>query len=368
MITRRTLVNIVAFLAISAFLVLTGVNRFVLTASGGRSITVDFTDATGVAPRNDVTMRGVPVGIVRTVRLTPTGMAEVTVQLDPGETVPAGSKAALTRRSSIGDIVLEITPGNGPPMRDGARIPARDTSTPPDPEKTIQVLAQVLHAVPSGDLTTFVHQLAVALQGRGKDLASLSESTADLPQALLQVQQQLHDLIVTGPKVTGVFADNANTLADDISQTAALADILRDRRHDLVSLSKNGASFANVANDIITADKANLACLISDLGNVNANIAQDPNLSALDQTLALNHYFFDGVWTAVQSGKDGMTWFRVHLLPLQQPPGQAYDPRRPPPDVFGADSCQSIYGKGVGPGSQPGPLYLAPGSEYHHGR
>ena len=89
MITRRTLVNIVAFLAVSALLVLTGVNRFILTASGGRSITVDFTDATGVAPRNDVTMRGVPVGIVRTVRLTPTGLAEVTVQLDPGQTVPS---------------------------------------------------------------------------------------------------------------------------------------------------------------------------------------------------------------------------------------------------------------------------------------
>ena len=93
-----------------------------------------------------------------------------------------------------------------------------------------------LRQLQPGDLLVGVAEQALNRRIRVEDVA-------------LQVQQQLHDLIVTGPKVTGVFADNANTLADDISQTAALADILRDRRHDLVSLSKNGAAFANVAND-----------------------------------------------------------------------------------------------------------------------
>ncbi|HLB75759.1 MAG TPA: MlaD family protein [Candidatus Dormibacteraeota bacterium] len=367
MISRRTIVNLVTFVAAAVFLVLIGVDRFILTGTGGRTFTVEFADATGVAPRNDVTVRGVPVGIVRDVRLTPRGTASVTVQLDPGQTVPSDSKAQLTRRSSIGDIVLEIHPGTGPPMAQNGRIPLKDTSTPPDPERTIQVLAQVLHAVPSADLTTLVHELANGVQGRGKDLASLSQTTADLPQRILEVQQQLQDLIVTGPSVTHVFADNANTLADDLKQTAALADILRDQRNNLVDLSKNGASFANVANDLISGDKANLACLIADLGTVNSTLAQDQNLRNLETTLELNHYFFDGVWQLVQPGKDGLSWFRVQLLPGQQPPGQAYPFVRLPPDVYGADSCQSIYGNGVGPGSQPGPLYLAPGSHYHPG-
>lgn len=58
------------------------------------------------------------------------------------------------------------------------------------------------------------------------------------------------------------------------------------------------------------------------------------------------------------TGKDGLAWFRVQLLPGQQPPGQAYPALRNPPDVFGADSCRSIYGNGVGAGGQPGALNL----------
>jgi ABC-type transporter Mla subunit MlaD len=165
-----------------------------------------------------------------------------------------------------------------------------------------------------------------------------------------------------------VLASNAQTLADDIKQTALLADLLRDNRNQLVSLTKNGASFAGVANDLITKDKANLACLIADLATVNSTLAQPTSLRNLEGTLDLNHYFFDGVWNLVMTGKDGLAWFRVQLLPGQQPPGQAYPALRFPPDVYGADSCKSIYGNGVGAGSQPGALYLAPGSNYIPGK
>ncbi len=215
MITRRTIINLIAFLALTFLLVSIGMNRFILSGASGRNLTVQFTDATGVAARNDVTMRGVPVGIVSDVRMAPTGLVDVRVQLDPGETVPGGTKAQLTRRSAIGDITLELTPGRGQALPSGATIPVKDTSTPPDPEKTIEILARVLHAVPSTDLSTLVGELANALRGRGEDLASLSVNTADLPQRILEVKQQLDDLITTGPQVTGVLASNANALADE---------------------------------------------------------------------------------------------------------------------------------------------------------
>src|ERR1051325_1565701 len=251
MLTKRTLVNLMAFGIFAALLVWAGLTQYVMSGASGRMLTVQFTDATGVAPRNDVTMRGVPIGVVTDVALARDGLVDVKVQLDPGESVPRGTKAALTRRSPTGDITMELTPGTGAALPSGAMIPVADTSTPPDPEKTIEILARVLHAVPSSQLSTLVAELAATVRGRGSDLASLSVNSADLPQRILQVQSRLEDLISKGPQVTGVLADNASTLADDIAQTAALADILRDRRHDLVSLSKNGAAFAEVANLLI---------------------------------------------------------------------------------------------------------------------
>jgi phospholipid/cholesterol/gamma-HCH transport system substrate-binding protein len=368
MIGKRTTINVFVFMALATLLVFLGLTTLVLQPGGGRVLALDFVDAGGLAPRNDVTMRGVPVGAVTRVVLTPKGLARVGVQLQPGVTVPRGTHAQITRRSPIGDLTLELVPGTGPALPTGARIGTADTSSPPDAEKTVSELARVLHAVPSQDLAVVVSELATAVRGRGEDLASLSETSASLPERILEVRSQLEDLITTGPQVTGVFADNADTLADDLTQTADLADILRDRRYDLVKLSKNGAKFANVANNLLAGEKANIACMLADYGSVNATIAQPEHLRDLEGTLQLNHYFFDAVWMSVQPGNDGLDWFRVHLLLPQNQVGRAYDPIRRPPDIFEGNSCRSIYGKGVGPGTQPGPVYVAPGSHLHRGK
>jgi phospholipid/cholesterol/gamma-HCH transport system substrate-binding protein len=367
LITKRIVANLVAFLGLAMLLVWAGATQFVLQGGGGRTATFDFVDASGLAPRNDVTMRGVPVGHIKDVTLTNRGIVGVTVQLDAGAAVTRGTRAEITRRSPIGDLTLDLTPGSGPLLPDGVHIGLRYTSSPPDPEKTIEALAKVLHAVPASDLGTLVSELATGLRGRGDDLATLSQASAELPERILQVRAQLESLIQNGPKVTGVLADNAGALADDVTRTAELADILRDRRYDLLALSRNGASFSRVAGGLIHDEKANLACLVSDFGDVNATLAAD--LANLESTLDLNHFFFDAVWASVQKAKDkSLDWFRVHLLPPQDQAGSAYEPRRHPPGVFGGNSCQTRYGPGVGPARQPSGVYLAPGSQVHPGR
>jgi len=365
MITGRTRMNIAAFLTAAFLLIYLGMTQLVMQPGGGRTVKVDFTDASGLMPRNDVTMRGVPVGAVKTVTLLPNGLAQVELQLERGVTIGSGAKAEITRRSPIGDLTVDLSPGTGKPMADGALISVKNTVEPPDPEKAIEALARVLHSVPSQDLGSVVTDLAQALKGRAQDLASLSETTADLPQRILQVRAQLQSLIDNGPKVTGVFAQHAQAFANDISTTATLADILRDRRYDLVSLMKNGANFAQVANELISGEKPNILCLVQDFGTVNTAIAN--RLDDLKGVLDLNHFFFDGVWQAVQTGLDGNTWFRVDLLPHTEPAAAAYAPHRGAPDVYAANGCTTMYGKGVAPGSQPGPVWLANGSHLQSG-
>jgi phospholipid/cholesterol/gamma-HCH transport system substrate-binding protein len=368
MITKRIWLNVAAFLALAGLLIAWGAVGLVFQKGGGRTFTVNFTDAAGLLPRNDVTMRGVPVGQVSDVALMPRGVAHVTVALEPGITVPQGTEAEITRRSPIGDMTLELTPGKGAVIPNGGSIPMRDTIRPPDPERTIALLARVLHSVPSQDLSTVVHQLAIGLRGRGPDLAALNQASRLLPERILEVRSQLSHLIRTGPRVTGVLAANSKTLADDLSVTADLADILRDNRFNLVHLSQNGARFLQVANALIASEKPNLACLVGDFGTINATLAEPQHLSDLESTLDLNHYFFDAVVMSVQTSRvDHYGWFRVQLLPPQQPPGHPYQPHTPPNDVFEGNACHSIYGLGVGPASQPGPVWLARGSKLHVG-
>ena len=71
MITKRVVANLVAFLVLAAVLVWYGASQLLIQKSGGKEIHVEFSDASGLGPRNDVTMRGVPVGSVQSVTLCP---------------------------------------------------------------------------------------------------------------------------------------------------------------------------------------------------------------------------------------------------------------------------------------------------------
>jgi len=367
-ITKRTFTNVVVFLLLSSLLVFLGLTKFVFSGANGRHVNVVFSDAQGLAPRDDVTIRGVPSGSVNTVVLNRNGTATVSINLDPNITVTQGSIASITRRSPIGDLVIDFTPGHGPVMADGATIPMRDTVQPPDPEKTIQVLDRVFGAIPGRYLHTLVHQLALALRNRGQDLATLSVAGHQLPEKILKVQTQLESLIHNGPKVLDALATNAPTLADDLTKTADLATILRDHRFDLVSLSQNGAKFAQVAGNLISSEKPNLACLLGDFAHVNTVLARPQALRNLVDVLDLNHYFFGGVEKLVlQSSTNPYAWFRVFFLPPQQPGAKQYPKHQPAPDVYGAGACRSMYGSGVGPARQNPAPHLLSTSKLHLG-
>lgn len=367
MITKRIVVNVIVFLVVSCGLIAFGVYDLLMQTGDGDRIDAEFTDASGLAPRNDVTMRGVTVGTVEEVVLTEDGV-RATLALDPGIDVPDGTRADIVRRSPIGDLVVELTPGEGRTLDDGDTIPMSRTSPPPDAGRTVEALADLLHAIPAEDISTVVSELATAVRGRGDDLARLSEVTATLPERILEVREDLRALIETGPEVTGVFADNADDLAGAFTRTAQLADILRDRRFDLVKLYRNGARFTAVARDLLGDEKANLSCLIADSARVNSVLAEREHLEDLAGVLELNHYFFDAVELAVQEGLDGRSWFRVQLLPHTEPPARQYGIQIGAPDVLGGNACRSRYGPGVGPGSQEHPPELAEGSRLRRGR
>jgi phospholipid/cholesterol/gamma-HCH transport system substrate-binding protein len=363
----KTLVNLITFVGIAAVLLYFGLTQFLFPPEKGKTVTMTTANASGLLPRSDVTVRGVPSGSVSAVTLQDDGTALVTIGLDPGVVLTEGTTANITRRSPIGDITVDLTPGQGAPLESGANIPMDRVTTPPDPAETIRALSETLGALTPEDVRVVIEELATAVRGRGDDLATFSEAGAELPERILKVRTQLESLIRTGPEVLDVLADNAPVIADDIALTATLADILRDRRFDLVSLSDNTARFAQVLGTLIADEKPNLSCLLSDFALINQHVAQPRHLRDLISVLQLNHFFFGGAEQAVQGSKDGLNWFRVHFL-LPQHPGEPFVPQRQRPDVQAGGACVSPFGVGVGPSSQPTGTYLSPGSELQPGR
>ena len=128
-----------------------------------------------------------------------------------------------------------------------------------------------------------------------------------------------------------------------------------------------------MANNLIAAEKSNLACFIADMGNLNVMLANaQPTLA---RSIDWNHYFFEAVVQLVRYvPSDEHEWFRVFLHgatgggPTEEegrPGARRYD--RPTPDVYAGHACRSIYGPGVGAGGQAHPVWLATGSELIRG-
>ncbi|HEX8099998.1 MAG TPA: MCE family protein, partial [Actinomycetota bacterium] len=108
---RRTTINLIVFFAAAALLITLAATQLVLPKTGGRLVRLEFVDAGGIQPRNDVTINGVPSGAIKDVVLQPSGMVLVTAILEPGHVLTEGTRAEINRRSPIGDLTLELHPG-----------------------------------------------------------------------------------------------------------------------------------------------------------------------------------------------------------------------------------------------------------------
>jgi hypothetical protein len=154
-------------------------------------------------------------------------------------------------------------------------------------------------------------------------------------------------------------------LQQAIANTVVLSKVLADHRFDTVHLFANGIRLGQTLGGLIANNEPNLACLLHDFGRITANTAEPANLSALDTALATNQQFFGpvdalsplGTTKGLYPGDPDhpQNWLRTYLiLPPAQPPAVSYNPHHELPPTKPGAGCQTEFGAGVGPATQPG--------------
>jgi phospholipid/cholesterol/gamma-HCH transport system substrate-binding protein len=153
----------------------------------------------GLDDRSDVKIRGVKVGQVASVRLTPEGRALVRIRLDHGVHAPVTSEAAVVPLSVFGPKYLDLRPGQGegkgPYLHDGGTI-AKTT----DPQELTDVAAptvRLLDAMNPRDVATIMTTLG-GLDGRGQELGGLLDDSAKLLGLTARRRADLERLIGGG--------------------------------------------------------------------------------------------------------------------------------------------------------------------------
>jgi virulence factor Mce-like protein len=371
MVTRRLIINLIVFFAVSFALVGYGiVNLLGNPLSSPTMLTTNFPDASGLYAGFEVELNGVPVGTVSSTALTKNATT-VTMSVNPGVGVPDDVQASVQIANDLGEQVVNLVPSHGGSVGDlksGANVPVAPNQTPADVGQVVDSATRLLQAIPGAQLNQLIGELATALQGQAGNLRTLIDAGTTFNKEFVAYQQQFTELLANAPPALDAVTAVAPELRQDLINTTALVQVLADQKqsglHDLLA---NGSTAFSEIDNLVTSQSANLGCVLHDAADILTNLAQPANLNNLSQGLAYNTYFFGAVDKIAVAGAAKATtknsppdqnqvFLRTRLLlpPIISEQGVSYATANPIPNTLPGAGCNTVFGQGVGPATQPG--------------
>ena len=258
MITRATMIRVAAFVVLTLVLVIYVGAHFLGAFSfiGPRPYTVMMSvpDASGLFARGEVTYRGVKVGSVGTLQLTPDGV-DVPLVIDSTDTKVSSSnlKAVVSDRSAVGERYVDLLPtgDQGPYLADGSHIAANQVSSPVPVQNVLTSLDKLVATVPLNDLRTTVRELGVAFNGLGPKLQLLLDSTNSLTETASDHLPQTLKLIRDAGPVLKTQNDLSDPIRSFSSDVKLIAEQLKKSDPDIRKLTRTGPEAGREVSDLI---------------------------------------------------------------------------------------------------------------------
>jgi phospholipid/cholesterol/gamma-HCH transport system substrate-binding protein len=280
MLTLGTKIKLIAF-AVLAVLVLAftavkyaNLGRFI-GFSGYYTVKMNLANAGGLFSSADVTYRGVSVGRVGAMGLTPTG---IVVDLDISDTapkIPTNVQATVADLSAVGEEYVNLSPrtNSGPYLTSGSTIQEPDTQLPPSITSVLTSVNSLVTSVPQQQLRTLVSQLGAAFQNQGPNLRVLLDTSSTLTKAATQDIPQTSSLIDDGQIVLATqaadtseivqFGRSADLLASQLDNSnSSLSDLISDTPQAAVQVSEllhdNNLSLGAVIANLLTTSEVTI--------------------------------------------------------------------------------------------------------------
>jgi phospholipid/cholesterol/gamma-HCH transport system substrate-binding protein len=241
-----------------------------LLGFGRNHLTVELPASGNLYPRAVVTLRGVPIGEVRELRLASTGVrAELSVRSEVD--IPAGSTVTVRSISAIGEQYLDFEPrgaGRTRLLRDGDVVPANTVVLPVDVNMLLDQVNRLVASVPAASLNTTVDELSQAFTGTGPSLRWLLDSSARLTedaQHNLAPTRALLDELRTVLPTQQRLSPRIHAIVDNL---ATFTDQLRSSDAQLRGAIERTPEFANAVTGLVDRVRAPLPGLLTELDDI----------------------------------------------------------------------------------------------------
>ena len=319
MIRLGVKVQLLAFLLITlltvALLSAKYVGLYDRVLGGQYHVSADFAQSGGIFVGSEVSYRGVTIGRVDKLSLSKDGVL-VDAKIKRGVRIPKDTKVVVENRSAVGEQYLDFQPRTdaGPVLRDGDRVPRKDTAYPLRVDTLLLDLDHTVSSVDQQDLRTVVDELGTAFADGGTDLQRLLDSGDRLTRAATEALPQTVKLIDDGRIVLDTQRDTAGQVKAFASNFADLTKTLKDSDPDLRLVLDRGAIASSELQALIEDNEGSLAALLANL--ITIGQVTTSHVAGIRQLLVTYPDVVAGGYTVVPG--DGTAHFGLALA--QSPP------------------------------------------------
>src|SRR6185312_14366046 len=254
-----------------------------LLGIGRITVTLELPTTGGLYRFSNVTYRGVQLGKVTSVALTPTG-AKATLSLSTSPKVPANLKAEVLSVSAVGEQYVDLRPRTDSPpyLHDGSVIAVRDTTIPEAVGPMLDQVSALVNSIPKTKLGQLLDESFQGFNGAGYDLGSLFDSFATISHDANGVGGRARTLT----EDTGPLLDSQARTTDSIRtwarSLAGISEVLANDDSRIRTLLRNGPEALNEASRLLEQIKPTLPVLLANLTTIGQiAVTYHPSLEQL---------------------------------------------------------------------------------------
>jgi phospholipid/cholesterol/gamma-HCH transport system substrate-binding protein len=287
MLTRLVRIQLAIFTIVGTLGVIAMVLFYIqaptLLGIGRMTVTLELPATGGLYQFSNVTYRGVQMGKVTSVGLTPTG-TKATLSLSSSPKVPADLTAQVLSVSAVGEQYVDLRPRTDSPpyLRDGSVIAVRDTTIPQAVGPMLDQVSALVSSIPKSKLGQLLDESFKGFNGSGYDLGSLFDSSARIAGDANGVVDRTRTLT----EDTGPLLDSQARTTDSIRtwarSLAGISDVLVNDDASVRTVLQNGPEAANEASRLLAQIKPTLPVLLANLTTIGQiAVTYHPSLEQL---------------------------------------------------------------------------------------
>jgi virulence factor Mce-like protein len=265
----------------------------VFVGIGRITVVLELPAGGGLYQFSNVTYRGVKVGEVTDIGLTPIG-ARATLSLTSSPAIPADLHAEVRSMSAVGEQYVDLLPRHPSPpyLQDGSIIPQSSVTIPQPVGPMLDRTAELLESVPKDTLAALLDESAAAFAGAGYDLGSLVDSSARLSAEANATREPIGQLIDDSEPLLDSLSASAQDTRDWARDLASVTQQLRDNDSDIRTILERGPAALDEVTALLDAVKPTLPILLANMTSLG-QVAVTYNPS-LEQVLVLLPSFLGG--------------------------------------------------------------------------